>query len=282
MVQLGIDANGWRRFYCPVCGHVEWVAPGEQLPQHYTCPLCGVGHKSMIAFDDPRLARHEVLFEEVAPGVIMTDKRPPFRADFEHHSYILKHPQGLILYDAPPFINDEAVEAVRALGRPRLLIVSHLDFVGLASDWAQALGVPAWMGAGDDPLPGNRFVPTHRINESVELEPGLEVVRVPGHSDGSLAIYWSDAPAGPALFSGDAITVWRHEDNRVQVTFFQTAPAGEEIKELASRPVWLLASCGGYLKEAGGPLKRLLSTPENCARPYRGETGGVWLEPGEA
>ncbi|HYP29298.1 MAG TPA: hypothetical protein VE262_21485 [Blastocatellia bacterium] len=277
MVQLGVDAKGWRRFYCPVCGHVEWVAPGEQLPAHYTCPLCGVGRKTMLALDDPRLARHEVVFEEIAPGLFRADKRPPFREDFQHYSYILRHPRGLILYDAPPVVTAEAVDAIRAMGEPRLLVVSHQDFVGFAGDWAEALGIPAWMGEGDSPLPGNRFAPSEWVSEPVLLEDGLEVVPVPGHSAGSLAVYWEDSPSGPALLSGDAITVWQHDDGRTQLAFFQNPPAGEAIRELASRPVSVLASCGGHLKNAAEPLGRLLEMPGNCARPWRGETGGVWL-----
>ncbi len=278
MIQLGSDKNGWRRFYCVICGHVEWVAPGEALPSDYECPLCEAPRSAMLALDDPRLARHRAAFEEIAPGVWQVSKSPLFRPDFNHYSYILAHPQGLILYDAPPLLTGEAVEKILAIGKPRLLIVSHSDFVGLAGDWAESLHIPSLMGEGDAPIKGNRFTPSERIAEARKLADDLELVRVPGHSQGSLALYWKDAPAGNVLCAGDAITVWQHSDNRVQLTFFQTPPPGREIMELAGRDIGLLLSCGGYLRNANRHLQSLIAMEANCARPWRGERGGVWLE----
>lgn len=278
MIQLGGDKNGWRRFYCVICGHVEWVAPGETLPGDYECPLCEAPRSAMLALDDPRLARHQVAFEEIAPSVWQVGKSPLFRPDFNHYAYLLVHAEGLILYDAPPLMTREAIAQILALGQPRMLIVSHTDFVGLAGDWAQVLNIPSLMGAGDAPVPGNHFTPSERIGGSRRLAQDLEVVRVPGHSPGSLALYWKDAPAGNVLCAGDAITVWHHPDNKVQLSFFQTPPAGREMMELAGREVSLLLSCGGSLRNANQHLQRLIATPENCARPWRGERGGVWLD----
>lgn len=278
MIKLGDNRDGWKRYYCTVCGHVEWVAPGEQLPAHYHCPLCGEGRSVMLALNDPRLARHKVEFIEEAPGVWRAAKRPPFRADFQHFSYILAHPDGAILFDAPPLVTDEAIAFIRSIGRPRLLVVSHQDFVGFAGDWAEALAIPAWMGEGDKPLAGNRFSPDEHVSEPRKIANGLKVVPVPGHSPGSLAVYWEDAPAGPVLCSGDALTVWEHGNGKIQLTFFQDPPVCDALKQLAFGPVSVLASCGGVLKNAAGPLRRLRDTEIQCARPYLGEEGGVWIE----
>lgn len=278
MIKLGYDKEGWTRYYCTVCGHVEWVAPGEALPVDYECSLCEAPRSVMLCLDDPRLARHAVTFTELAPGVYQVGKRPPFRADFMHYSYILNHPEGLILYDAPPLVTDEAVAMIRQLGTPRLLVVSHNDFIGMAGDWAAALGVPAWIGEGDEPIPGNRFEPTERIADRREVASDLEVVRVPGHSPGSLALYWQGSPAGDVFCCGDALTVWAHTDGRVQFTFFQDPPVSPALEELCRRDVSLLLSCGGYLRNAREYLQRLLAMDEKFARPWRGETGGLWLD----
>ena len=235
----------------------------------------------MFALDDPRLARHKIEFIEEATAVWRVTKRPPFREDFQHFSYILAHPDGLILFDAPPLVTDEAVAAIKAIGSPRLLVVSHLDFIGCAGDWAEALSIPAWMGEGDEPLPGNRFTPDERVGKARKLSENLEVIPVPGHSEGSLAVYWKDAPAGPVLCCGDALTAWEHKDKRVQLCFFQDPPVGEAIKELAFGPVAVLATCGGILKDASGPLELLRQADEMCAKPYRGDKGGVWIDPAD-
>ena len=151
MIQLGADKNGWRKYYCVICGHVEWVAPGEELPPHYECPLCEAPRSSMLRLDDARLGRHKIIFDEIAPYVWQVSKSPLFRADFNHYAYLIAHPDGLILFDAPPLLTEEAVERIYQIGKPRLLIVSHSDFVGLAGDWAEVLKIPAWMGEGDEP-----------------------------------------------------------------------------------------------------------------------------------
>jgi glyoxylase-like metal-dependent hydrolase (beta-lactamase superfamily II) len=277
MVKLGTTRDGWRRYYCVVCGHVEWVAPGEELGADYHCPLCGEGRSVMLALDDERLARHRVEFKQAAESVWQVDKRPPFRDDFQHYSYILAHPEGVILYDAPPVVTDEAIEAILAIGRPRLLIVSHTDFVGFAGDWADALGIPALMGEGDEPLAGNRFEPDERVSAPRKISDDLEIVPVPGHSPGSLAVYWSGAADGAVLCCGDALAIWPHDDGRTQVSFFQDAPVDQEIESLIARPVRLLAACGGRITNADGVLKQLRETENNCARPWKGETGGVWV-----
>jgi glyoxylase-like metal-dependent hydrolase (beta-lactamase superfamily II) len=281
MIHLGSDKNGWRRFYCVICGHVEWVAPGEALPTDYECPLCEAPRSAMLALDDPRLARHRVTFAALAPGIWQIAKSPLFRPDFNHYSYLLEHPNGLILYDAPPLVTDEAIEQILAIGKPRWLVVSHTDFVGLAGDWAEALGIPSLMGAGDLPVKGNRFTPSERIFGSLWLADDLEVRRVPGHSEGSLALYWQNAPAGNVLCAGDALTVWPHHDGRVQLAFLQSPPAGPEIVSLAARAVDLLLTCGGYLRHANAHLQKLIALEENCARPWRGESNGVWLDTAE-
>lgn len=273
------DSRGWRRFYCPVCGHVEWIAPGQELPDHYACPLCGAGRKSMLALDDDRLQRHGVSFEELSPGFWRSSKRPLFHREYNHFSYILAHPEGVVLFDAPPLLTTGALESIKAMGRARVLVVSHQDFVGFAGDWAAALDIPTWMGEGDEPLPGNRFAPDERIATGRKIFEDLEVVPVPGHSAGSLAVYWGTAPGGPVLCAGDAIGVWEHADESVQVSFLQEPPPGHEICSLISRPVEWLATCTGTLAAADGHLEKLLATTDRCARPWRGETGGIWIEP---
>jgi glyoxylase-like metal-dependent hydrolase (beta-lactamase superfamily II) len=281
MIKLGSSKDGWTRYYCTVCGHVEWVAPGEQLQADYHCPLCGEGRSVMLSLDDARLARHEVEFKQIAPEIYQAHKRPPFRADFTHYSYLINHPEGLILYDAPPLVTEAALGAVLRVGRPRLLVVSHQDFVGLAGDWAEALAVPSWMGDGDAPLAGNRFEPGERVSEPRAIADDMEVVRVGGHSTGSLALYWRGAPGGPVLASGDALTLWDHGDGKIQLTFFQDPPASDELKRLSFDDVSLLLTCGGALADASGPLRQLSEAGNQFARPYKNEPGGVWLDASE-
>ncbi len=127
----------------------------------------------------PLPGRQRVVFDPLAGGVHRARKEPPFRDDYEHASYILEHPDGLLLFDAPPLCTDEAIAFVKRLGTPRWLVGSHTDCVGAAARGADARGVPALMGAGDQPLDGNRFVPAERIAAPRALASGLHLVPVP-------------------------------------------------------------------------------------------------------
>lgn len=271
-------AARWRAFFCVVCGHVEWVAEGCELPADWRCPLCGEGRAVLLAADDPRFARHAITAQAVARGVWSWQKQPPFRADWAHQAFVLQHQDGLVLCDAPPAWPTPAnVAAVQALGTPALLVVGHADFLGAAMPWAEALAVPVWAGEGELPLPGNRLAPKQRVAGTSTWRPGLSVVRVPGHTPGSLAVRWYDAPDGAVTFTGDAVGVFEHEGGRMQVACMQEPPVGPALRDLLARPTELLLTNMGVLRQPGPVLQELLQLGDRaCCRPYRGETGGAW------
>jgi hypothetical protein len=95
-------ADGWRLYYCRVCGHIEWLAPGETLPKDFRCPLCEAPRAAFVTMDDPKYAACSLAIAEAGPGLFQVDRVPGFPADWQHYSYLLAHPAGTILYDAPP------------------------------------------------------------------------------------------------------------------------------------------------------------------------------------
>jgi glyoxylase-like metal-dependent hydrolase (beta-lactamase superfamily II) len=178
-------------------------------------------------------------------------------------------------------ITPAAIDQILALGQPRLLIVSHKDFLGPATLWTEALDIPLWIGT-DAPIGRNRAAVTQRVTTVMSPCEGSEVLPVPGHSPGSIALYWSAAPGGPVLCAGDALAVQRHAEGRTQLAYFQAPPIGPEIASLTARPVETLAACGGALRHASKWLGRLAPAAAHCARPYLGERGGLWIESGES
>jgi hypothetical protein len=273
----GPDLRLYRRYVCLVCGHVELVPLDQELHADYVCPLCDAPRKAMAGPDDPRLRKHSLALERLAPGIWRADKSPPFPPEWSHTSYLLEHPRGLVLYDPPPFFSDGACAAVRARGEARLLVLSHEDFVGPAADWCAALDVPAWLGVGERPMGAHPFEPDRWMDGPTLLAPDLELLPVPGHTKGSLALYWSGAPGGPALFAGDALTLWEFDEGRVQLVFPQHPPLGEALRELVARPMVLLATCAGWLHAPERHLRALVEQPEPCGRPWCGDRGGLWL-----
>jgi rubredoxin len=266
-----------RRYFCPVCGHIEWLEVGEELPQNYRCPLCGVGRNTMLLVEDPRLSKHSLEFEELAPGFWRTKKKPIFPDEYNHFSYVLAHKEGVILYDAPSIITQEAIDKIYSLGKPRLLIASHGDFIGLANDWAEILSVPFWVGDKETPFDGNKIYATNLINENHKLGSDLDLFCIDGHSPSSLVLYWNQAENNKILCVGDVLTAWKHGKDQTQLAIFQNPPVKKDVLDLLFLPSSLLATCTGYLRNPSDKLKILSETKENCARPWMGEKGGIWF-----
>jgi len=267
-----------RIYYCPRCGHLEWIDDDGELPDDYHCPLCSAQRGAMVMLGSARSRNFSIAADVVSTSVlrISEPRMPPL---YRHYGYVLRHPEGDILFDAPPFFSDEAVAYLRTLASPVALVVSHQDFVGSAQLWADALDVPVYMGSGEFPLSGNRLDVDCRVSGASELLPGVQVTPVPGHSNGSIAVYWDHAPEGPVLLAGDALCVWPHEDGRRQVAFFQNPPVADTTRRIASAPIAVLATCTGALTGAGPVMHELLSMHDCCAAPYRGDRGGVWIDP---
>jgi len=271
------QSGGWRPYYCRVCGHIEWLAPGDALDRDFRCPLCDAPRPSFVAMDGDKYASYRLSVVPITSALLQVDRLPGFPRDWQHYSYLIVHPEGTILFDAPPIITPDAIDAVRRSGVPRCMVVSHKDFLGPAQLWAEALGIEIWMGA-DDPIGRNRVAVARRITAPTEVLPGVEVIPVPGHSPGSVALYWPDAPGGPALCAGDALAVSPDREGRVQLAYFQAPPAGREIAALTTRPVETLAACGGVMRNAARWLRQLANQSNNCARPWMGERGGLWID----
>jgi glyoxylase-like metal-dependent hydrolase (beta-lactamase superfamily II) len=90
-------------------------------------------------------------------------------------------------------------------------------------EWSRALGdVPIHLHESHRPWvmrpdPAVRYF----AGESLDLAPGVRVLRCGGHFPGSSVLHWADAPDGGALFTGDTIKVVA---DRRFVTFMYSYP----------------------------------------------------------
>jgi glyoxylase-like metal-dependent hydrolase (beta-lactamase superfamily II) len=158
------------------------------------------------------------------------------------NTYLIDAPEGLTLIDTGfPNGAEKILAAIRQLGRApsdlRHIIATHahLDHIGSLAAIVRATGARTYMHALDAPiaargagfrpltaapglLPGllfklftrsNRSVEPCRIDQTVadgEVLPiagGLQVVHVPGHCAGQIALLWIERRV---LFTGDACT----------------------------------------------------------------------------
>ena len=121
---------------------------------------------------------------------------------------LIRTPRGNVLWDCVGFIDDAAVDKVRALGGIAAIAVSHPHFYGAIVEWSRAFNAPMYLPSADREhvqYPDERIVWWDGVRE---LVPSVTVLQCGGHFDGSAALHWAGGAEGRgALLVGDTITV---------------------------------------------------------------------------
>jgi hypothetical protein len=114
-----------------------------------------------------------------------------------------------VLWDMITYIDDDLIEAVRALGGVSAIAVSHPHFYGSMIEWARAFDAPVYIHAKDREWiarPDDAVV--FWAGDTREIGDGLTLVNAGVHFDGGQVLHWSGSPDGKgALLSGDIFTV---------------------------------------------------------------------------
>ncbi len=199
-------AVGW---ICAACG-TQFAA--TIAPPH-SCPIClderqyvGWGGQQWLSPDE-LAAKHPIQFAE-EDGITTMVLAPDFAIG--QRAFLIPHGGGLVMWECLSLVTDEAVARLKAKGGVTAIAISHPHFYGAMASWSEALGgVPVYLHAADQEwvqhCPGNvRFWEGERLT----LADNLELVRLPGHFDGSAGLWWKDGPRpGGSLLPGDAIHV---------------------------------------------------------------------------
>ncbi len=114
-----------------------------------------------------------------------------------------------ILFDAPFSWVMEAVEQLARDGHPpEALVLSHRDLAGSGDafeEMVERFSIPILLHPDDwqEDAPRKLTVPLHDPMESAALaEAGAKVIRIPGHSPGSIMLHLEDS--GGILLAGDS------------------------------------------------------------------------------
>src|SRR5436305_1810436 len=143
----------------------------------------------------------------------------------------VRTPQGNLLWDCVPLLDEAVVEAVRALGGISGIAISHPHYCMV--EWSQACGgVPIYLHAAD-----RQWVmrPDKAIvfweGETKSLAEGLTLVRCGGHFEGGTVLHWAGGAVGKgALLTGDIIQVVA---DRKHVSFMYSYPNYIPLSEAA-------------------------------------------------
>jgi glyoxylase-like metal-dependent hydrolase (beta-lactamase superfamily II) len=151
---------------------------------------------------------HRTAWFQHEPGLIGMGTTPDFAIG--QRALLVRTDAGLVMWDCISFIDQAAIELVRALGGLRAIAISHPHYYTSMVEWSQAFGgVPVLLHADD-----RRWVmrPDSAIRfwegETKEIEPGLTLLRCGGHFPGGTVLHWANGAGGKgALLSGDIVQV---------------------------------------------------------------------------
>ncbi|MDR2255996.1 MAG: hydrolase [Arthrobacter sp.] len=190
---------------CALCG-VETDTPSG------TCPICaderqylpadGVQRWSSPAEQARRGAAVEL--SELEPGLWALDTRSD--VGIGQQAKLIVTQAGNVLVDVPAFIDDAAIEAVRALGGLAAIVPSHPHMFGVQSAWSAAFDdAPVWVSEPDARWVARSFPGLRSWSGELEPVPGIRASQPGGHFPGSSVVHFRAADGAGVLLSGDTI-----------------------------------------------------------------------------
>jgi hypothetical protein len=215
---------------CPACG--ANYPPATSAPTR--CPLCEderqwvspTGQRWTTMAQLAADGCHSVI-REVEPGLIGVGCEPGVGVG--QRGLLVQTHDGNLLWDPAPFVDDAALEAVRAAGDLRAVSASHPHMYGAAVQWSHAFDAEILLVDVDAPWLMRPDPAVRTWSGVVEVLPGVTLVQCGGHFPGSAVAHWSAGADGRgAILAGDTIMVAPGED---RVSFVYSAPVRLPLAE---------------------------------------------------
>jgi hypothetical protein len=197
-------------YICVTCG-VQHGPTKEPPPR---CPICEDerqyvrhGGQAWTTLAGMRAKGHRIEIRDLEPGLAGIGVQPDFAIG--QHALLVQTPKGNILWDCIGFIDDEAIQAVQDRGGIAGIALSHPHFYGAMVDWSLAFqGAPIHVPEDDLEWVQRPYNVVRPWSRSLELLPGLTLIKCGGHFDGSAVLHWAAGAEGRgALLVGDTMAV---------------------------------------------------------------------------
>ena len=170
--------------------------------------------------DELRASGRENRVIEADPGTVSIFTVP--QVAIGQRTILVRTGGGNFLWDCISYLDEATVQALREMGGVQGISVSHPHFYASVGAWSQAFGAPIYIPESDRAYFVRTDVDVQWYSGRLELWPGLTLVQVGGHFEGSAVLHWADGADGRgALLTGDSISV--ASDQR-WVTFMRSYP----------------------------------------------------------
>ena len=159
------------------------------------CPICADEREAVQeggqqwTTADELAADHVTELREEEPGLLGVGVEPSF--GIGQRALLVRTPHGNVLWDCVSLFDDAARTAIAGWGGVAAICPSHPHFYGACVDVAEAFDARVLLPRADE-----RWIqrPSSRItlfDDEVEPVPGVTVLRVGGHFDGSAVLHWA-------------------------------------------------------------------------------------------
>jgi glyoxylase-like metal-dependent hydrolase (beta-lactamase superfamily II) len=200
----------------------------EHAGRPEACAICAderqwvpAGGQRWTTLEELAAAGHRTVVTELEPGLLGIEASPA--VGIGQQAKALGTPEGVLLWDPIGFLDEEAVQRIRALGEVVAVAASHPHMFGVQVEWSRALGDPPVLVAEADLGWVARPDPAIRPwSGTLEVLPGVALSQPGGHFPGSTIVHWAGGAEGRGvLLSGD--TVFANPD-RASVAFMRSYP----------------------------------------------------------
>ncbi|MEA2593782.1 MAG: hypothetical protein QOF01_251 [Thermomicrobiales bacterium] len=218
------EAEALRAPICATCG--TQFPPAEKPPEH--CPICE-DDRQFVHPDGQRWTTLAEMrgqfrnrFTELESGLTSIVTEPAFAIG--QRAYLVQTARGNLLWETLTQVDEETVAEIARLGGVDAIAISHPHYYAAMGEWSRLFGdVQIYLHADNRPWV---MYPSSAVQfwegETVEVLPGLTVVRCGGHFPGASVLHWPEgAERRGVLLTGDTIQIVR---DRRWVTFMYSYP----------------------------------------------------------
>jgi glyoxylase-like metal-dependent hydrolase (beta-lactamase superfamily II) len=158
---------------------------------------------------------------ELEPDLLELTAQP--KVGIGQSTFLVTAEAGSVLWDPVGFVDDAAVERIRARGEVLAISSSHPHMFGVQLEWSRRLGGAPVLVSEPDLEWVSRTGPAIRAHgDRHEIVPGLTLHRLGGHFKGSTVLHWEAGAEGRGvLLSSDTIHA---NPDRATVTFLRSYP----------------------------------------------------------
>lgn len=211
-------------FICTACGmqYAPSAAPPAQCgvcqdERQFTPP----GGQAWTTLEQLAV-RHFNAFRQHEPGLIGIGTQPAFAIG--QRALLVCTPHGNVLWDCVSLIDEATVTLIKGLGGLSAIAISHPHFYTTLVEWSAAFGhVPVHLHADDSAwiMRSDPCIKPWR-GETLELLPGVTLIRGGGHFAGGTMLHWAAGAEGRGVIcSADIATV---NLDRKSFTFMRSYP----------------------------------------------------------